>query len=458
MYNDLRVAVVGSGYVGTVVAASFAALGRDVIGVEVDEDKLRALRSGRLPFFESGLEKLLVSGLRSGHLRFTGDFEEALAPADVIFLCVGTPSLPDGSADIRAIAAAARSIGQHLRPGQVLVTKSTVPIGSGQWLSSIVEDALPRERRGDPQFAVVSNPEFLREGSAIEDFLYPDRVVLGSDEPWALDKVAELYRPIIEQSFEGGRPHLNPPLVKTSLATAETVKYAANAFLAMKISFANEIGNICDFVGADVTEVASAIGLDHRIGSPFLNAGVGWGGSCFGKDLASLVSTAEEYGYDAELLRAVIAINKRQRILVIEKLQRHLQTLRGRRVCFLGLAFKPGTDDLRDAPALDLAERLLTYHSLVTAHDPVVKEIPSLPAVRVFEDAYEAVERADAVVLTTEWTDYLGLDLQELRSRMRGDLLIDARNFFHPERVVEAGFRYESIGRPGAPAKTSLKS
>jgi nucleotide sugar dehydrogenase len=372
--------------------------------------------------------------------------------SDVVFLCVGTPSAADGRADMRAIEQAAHAMGSNLTHHHILVTKSTVPIGSGNWLASVVEEALPPEQRSDPPFAVVSNPEFLREGSAIEDFLYPDRVVLGSDDASALDAVADVYGPILMQNFDGGRPESRPPLVRTGLATAETVKYAANAFLAMKISFANEIANICEFVGADVIEVASAIGLDTRIGPEFLNAGAGWGGSCFGKDLASLVSTAEEYGYRASLLESVISVNRKQRALIVEKLQRHLKTMRGRRICFLGLAFKPGTDDLRDAPAIDLAERLIALHSSVAAHDPVVAEAPMVPSMSIYDDPYAAVSRADAVVLTTEWPEYLALDLEKVRERMRGSLIIDARNFFQAEAVARAGLHYECIGRPGSTA------
>jgi nucleotide sugar dehydrogenase len=451
-------AVIGSGYVGTVVAACFAALGRDVVGVEVDVEKLESLRMGNVPFYEAGLEDLVRRGIASGRLRFTDDFADAMGSSEVVFLCVGTPSAADGRADMRGIQRAAHEIGSHLDGHHILVTKSTVPIGSGNWLASVVEEALPPQRRTDPPFSVVSNPEFLREGSAIDDFLYPDRVVLGSDDPAALEVVAEVYEPILQQSFDGGRPDVRPPLVRTGLATAETVKYAANAFLAMKISFANEISNICEFVGADIIEVAAAIGLDSRIGSEFLNAGAGWGGSCFGKDLASLISTAEEYGYRANLLESVISVNRKQRSLIVEKLQRHLKTMRGRRICFLGLAFKPGTDDLRDSPAIDLAERLVSLHSSVAAHDPVVGEAPMLPSMTIYDDPYDAVTRADAVVLTTEWPEYLGLDLQRVRDCMRGRLVIDARNFFQPEAVARAGLNYESIGRPNLPAAATQHS
>ena len=443
-----RVSVVGSGYVGTVVAACFASLGHSVVGVEVDPRKLGDLAAGICPFFESGLEDLLRAGLRSERLRFTNDYADAMDASDVVFLCLGTPSLPDGRADMGAMEEAASSIAANLGHHHVLVTKSTVPIGSGNWLASVIEDALPSGEEPESLFSVVSNPEFLREGSAINDFLYPDRVVLGSDDPTAIETVAALYRPILEQSFANARPDLHPPLVRTKLTTAETVKYASNAFLATKISFVNEIANICELVGADITEVTTAMGLDERIGSLFLNAGVGWGGSCFGKDLSSLVSSAKEYGYHAGLLQAAIDVNDGQRRLVIDKLQSHLKTLRGQRIALLGLAFKPGTDDLRDAPAIDLAQRLVMLNAVVSAHDPVVQQAPGIDGyLRLASSPYEAAERADAVVLLTEWPEYLALDLDKLADEMRGNLFIDGRNLFNPEEMTAKGFHYEGIGR-----------
>ena len=444
------VAVIGTGYVGTVVAACLASVGRRTIGLEVDQRKLEILRRGRAPFFEPGLDALLGMCVQSGLLRFTSSVEEAMADSDVVFLCVGTPPAPDGGADMAYVAAAARSLGACLDRHHVLVTKSTVPIGSGRWLTSIIEDALPPGVDPDRAFSVVSNPEFLREGSAINDFLYPDRVVIGSDDASALDLVAEIYRPIVEQDFGSGRPDRRPPVVRTTLATAETVKYASNAFLATKISFINEIANICELVGADVSEVASALGLDTRIGPRFLHAGVGWGGSCFGKDLSALVTTAEQYGYDATLLRAAVAVNDRQRRQVVERLRHDLKIIQGRRIALLGLAFKPGTDDLRDAPAVDIATSLLRAGALVRAHDPLVTTVPACPDLVLAADPYAAAERADAVVLLTEWPDYLALDLPELRSRMRGDLVLDGRNLLDPRAVEAAGLRYQGIGRSQA--------
>ena len=442
------VAVVGSGYVGTVVAACMASVGHRTIGVEVDEAKLNELAAGRAPFYEPGLERLLSDQVASGRLTFTSNYAEALAEAGVVFLCVGTPSTEDGRSDMAFVEAAAHSIGLVIRPDHVLVTKSTVPIGSGNWLASLVEDA-HHEAGGDVgAVRIVSNPEFLREGSAIEDFLYPDRVVLGGSEPAAIDQVAELYRPILEQSFDEGRDDVVPELVVTDLPTAETIKYAANAFLATKISFINEIARMCDAVGASVTDVATAIGLDRRIGPSFLGAGVGWGGSCFRKDLSALSVTARDHGIVPAILDAVIATNDAQVGHVIQKLQRHLGILRGRRIALLGLAFKPGTDDLRDAPSLRLASQLIELGSKVKAFDPIVADV-EMSGLATATDAYQLAERADAVVLVTDWPEFVDIDLVKLAAAMRGNLLLDGRNALDPMAVEAAGLIYEGIGRRG---------
>jgi nucleotide sugar dehydrogenase len=422
------------------VAACLASVGHSVVGLEQDPGRLGKLRAGLPPVHEEGLDALLTEGMASGALRFTDDARDAVESSDVIFLCVGTPSGPDSRPDMSAVESAARAIASNSDGHHVVVTKSTVPIGSGRWLSTIMEQS-------GHELTVVSNPEFLREGVAVDDFLKPERVVLGSDDEDALDLVVEVYRPILEQSFPGGDPLRQPPLVRTGLATAETVKYTANAFLATKISFINEIAQICELVGADVREVAAAIGLDSRIGRKFLDAGVGWGGSCFGKDLAALIATAKEFGHESALLEAAVAVNVRQRSLVIEKLQRHLKVLRGRRVALLGLAFKPGTDDVRDAPALALAERLVDSLAMVTAYDPVVREVPSIPGLKIASDMYDAAEQADAVVLVTEWPEFAELDFGRLRSVMRGDLFLDARNMFDGPALAGSRLRYECIGR-----------
>jgi nucleotide sugar dehydrogenase len=446
-----RVAVIGSGYVGTVAASSFAALDRDVVVLEVDRAKLAALRSGRAPFFEEGVDAQIRCGFEAGRLRFTDDVRDAVRSSDFVFFCVGTPAGADGHAEIDALATAARAVAKTMDQPKVMVTKSTVPIGSGQWLRATIEDAMPASVRRSLSFSVVSNPEFLRQGSAVEDFMHPDRVVLGSDDPGAVERVADVYRPILEQSFEGGRRERLPELVRTSLASAETLKYASNSFLALKVSFVNEIANICDLTGADVSQVSHALGLDDRIGPRFLEAGVGWGGSCFGKDLGELIAMAADHGYDAKLLRAAREVNRWQRQLVVKKLRRRLRGLRGRRIGVLGLAFKPHTDDLRDAPAVEIVATLLRGGAKVAAHDPVVRMVPDLDELRIVEDPYDVAERADAVVLLTEWPDYLELELDALRDRMRGTLFVDGRNVFDPAKVEAAGLTYEGIGRSVLP-------
>jgi nucleotide sugar dehydrogenase len=441
-----RIAVIGSGYVGSVVAACLAHVGNEVIGVESDPAKLRELATGVAPFHEPGLDQLISGGLAKGTLRFTDDFGAAMDASDVVFVCVGTPPGPDGHPDMTAIEGVARSIAHNLNHHHVIVTKSTVPIGTGYWLASLIEDAIGERSRN--LISVVSNPEFLREGNAVQDYLHPDRVVLGSDDARALEIVTDVYRPILEQNIPGDSGHRDAvPLLKTRLTTAEMIKYASNAFLATKISFANEIARLCDFVDADITEVTAGMGLDARIGGRFLDAGLGWGGSCFGKDLAALISTAGEYGYHPKLLAGAVSVNDAQRQLVVDELLRNLKTLRGARVCLLGLAFKPDTDDLRDSPALDIACRLLAKGVFVSAYDPMVSSVPDVPAIRMMSDAFEAAAGADVIVLATEWPQFLSLDLPALRQRMRGDLFFDGRNDFDPDKVQRAGFRYVGIGR-----------
>lgn len=438
-----RIAVVGSGYVGTVVAASLAFVGHQVVALEMDTERVASLSRGDVPFYERDLEALVRVGLEQRRLLFTSDAADAIGGSDIVFLCVGTPPAPDGHVDTSALAAAAREIAAVLDAPKVIVTKSTVPIGSGHWLRTTIEDAMGAGAR--IAFSVVSNPEFLRQGSAVDDYLHPDRVVIGSDEPEALEQLVDLYQPILDQSFVGGRPSNRPALVRTNLSAAETVKYASNAFLALKISFVNELANICELVGADILDVTRAMGLDPRIGPRFLDAGIGWGGSCFGKDLGELIATAAEHDYDAQLLRATREVNCRQRAVVVRKLRSRLHGLRGQRIGLLGLAFKPGTDDLRDAPAVDIARALVDGGAVVVAHDPLVREVRGLD-VRVVDDPYAVGERADAVVLVTEWPEYRSLELNALRERMRGRLFVDGRNLFDPDKVAACGLVYEGVG------------
>jgi len=441
------VAVVGSGYVGTVVAACFARLGKTVVAVEADDARLAVLSQGQVPFHEPGLDQIVASAVAAGRLQPTGDIKRALDSAEIVFLCVGTPAGIKGGADMKGSELAARAIGAKADGHHILVVKSTVPVGSGRMIRAWCEAAATETGRTHPTFTIVSNPEFLREGSAVEDFLHPDRVVVGGEDECALDRVAELYRPVLEQNFAGAGHGRRPVLIRTTSATAEMIKYAANAFLATKVSFINEIANICDSIDADVVEVARGIGLDHRIGAGCLDAGLGWGGSCLGKDLAALISHAEEHGYEPELLRATLGVNVRQRSQVVERLRQGLGALTEKRVALLGLAFKPGTDDLRDAPAIGIAQELIDAGVTVTAYDPFVSGVPEVCGLRLAGSAYDAVERADAVVIATQWPEFMGLDFDKLRARMRGTMLLDGRNCVDAKAVGASGLSYQGTGR-----------
>lgn len=452
-----RICVIGNGYVGSVASACLAHIGHHVVGVEQDRERLERLQAGIAPFAEPGLTALLGSSLAAGRLEFTSDLAYGMDESDVCFVCVGTPPGADGLPDMSAMEAVAAAIASNLRHRHVIVTKSTVPIGTGRWLASTIVEHLGGYGSGDGLFSIVANPEFLREGTAVSDYLHPERVVLGSDDPQALQALAEIYQPILDQVIPGDTtPRAPVPLIRTDLATGEMSKYASNAFLATKISFANEIARLCDFVGADVDEVTAVMGLDSRIGGRFLDAGLGWGGSCFGKDLTALVSTAIEYGYHPRLIEASLAVNDAQRQLVVDELLRELRTLRGARVCVLGLAFKAGTGDLRDSPGLDVAERLVRRGAFVTAYDPIVSQLADGGEVRLAKDPYEAAAGADAVVLTTDAAEFAEIDLVRLRGQMSGDLLFDGRNLFDRKRLRSLGFRYLGIGRPrGGPTEGS---
>lgn len=453
MISPPRIGVIGSGYVGTVVAACFAALNHDVVGIESDRAKLKLLRDGHLPFHETGLAELLAAQVAEERLTFTDDIGAATDSCDVMFVCVGTPAGPDGHPDLTALESVARAIGASLTAPMVVVTKSTVPIGTNLWLRSVIEDGIANRRIEGVDVSIVSCPEFLRVGTAVDDFLYPDRVVIGSDRQDAIDLVADLYRPILEQEVPAGLgsgPKTTAPhLVTSSLGTAELIKYASNSFLAMKISFINELAQICDRVGADVTQVAHAMGMDHRISPLYLNAGLGWGGSCFGKDLTALATTAREHGFEPTLLQAIGTVNDYQRLEVVRKLQTHLGALRGKRIALLGLAFKPGTDDTRDSPAVGIARKLQQLGAVVTAHDPVVVDLPGVGGVRITADPLLAADRADAVVLVTEWPEYRTMDYAKLAEAMNGPLVIDGRNALDRDAVTAAGLEYEGIGRKG---------
>jgi len=452
----MKVSIIGTGYVGLTTGACLAFLGHKVVCIDTDTAKVDRLRAGTTPIYEPHLEELLAE---AGHnLQFTTEYADGIPGSNVIFIAVGTPPSPDGTPDLRYLCAAAEGIGQHFE-GEftVVVNKSTVPIGSGNWVDSILRESFERhhQRRALGQFSVASNPEFLREGTAIHDTLYPDRVVIGSDNPRSLETLYTLYRPILDQSFTA--PPFLPrpeevgavPLVSTDLASAELIKYAANAFLALKISYINEIGQLAAKVGADITQVARGIGLDARIGSRFLQAGLGWGGSCFGKDTSALVATAAEYSLEMPIVKAARDINRRQRELVVEKLLGELRILKGRTIGILGLAFKPNTDDLRDAPAVEIARKLLDRGAKVKLHDPIAMERFRIeqPALASFCCATpeEVADSSDALVLVTEWPHYLEMDWSKLAGMMRTPLILDGRHVLDSARLTRAGFRYLAL-------------
>src|SRR5579862_5894917 len=452
----MRVTVIGTGYVGAVTGACLSYLGHRVTCVDVDAEKIARLQRGEIPIYEPGLADLMELAASHGGLDFSTELKSAVVASDVIFIAVGTPSLPTGEANLGYLESAARNIGAAMDASRrrVVVNKSTVPVGSGNLVEALIREGV-RERA--IHFTVASNPEFLREGCAIADSLYPDRIVLGAEEE-CMHVLQELYRPLFEQRFDAPAFLPRPadmgevPVVTTTLTSAEMIKYAANAFLAVKIGFANEIANICERVGAEAPEVMAGIGLDARIGARFLNPGLGWGGSCFGKDVQSLMHTAREYGYQSRLLEAALEVNRAQRQLVIQKLQEKLYILKGRTIGLLGLAFKPETDDLRDAPSLQVAAKLLQMGVRVNVYDPVA--MPACrelhPALRVHycDSPEEAAEEADALVLVTEWKQFGALDLREVAKRMARAILVDGRNLFDPEAARQAGFDYSGVGRP----------
>ncbi|MCL4401604.1 MAG: UDP-glucose/GDP-mannose dehydrogenase family protein [Acidobacteria bacterium] len=458
----MRVTVIGTGYVGTVTGACLSYLGHRVTCVDTDAAKIATLRSGAVPIYEPHLSELLQRARAHGGIDFTTDLAQAAAESDVIFIAVGTPPKPSGEADLTYLEAAARRIGAAMDNGRfrVVVNKSTVPVGSGNLVESLVREGIRESNPSglkDIRFGVASNPEFLREGCAIADSLYPERIVLGAEEEGTLAILRELYGPLLNQRFEAPpfspRPAglTNVPLVATTLTSAEMIKYAANAFLAMKIGFANEMANICERVGAEATEVMQGIGLDSRIGSRFLNAGLGWGGSCFGKDIQSLLHTAREDRYPAHLLMATLEVNRAQREVVIQKLQEKLFILKGRTIGLLGLAFKPDTDDVRDAPSVQIAEQLLKMGAHVKAYDPIAMSAceqchPALK-IRYCESPLELAAEADALVLVTEWKEFSTLELAELARCMSRPVLVDGRNFLDPDAAARAGFDYCGVGR-----------
>lgn len=462
----MRVCVIGTGYVGLVTGTCLAHIGHHVICVDNNEEKIKLMKAGQSPIFEPGLSEIMQSASQSGNLEFTSDLAAGVAHGDILFIAVGTPPLPTGESDTRYVEAVARGIGAHLDGEyKVIVNKSTVPIGSGDWVRMIVLEGLGERQKAKVgegeasneevaaksgvQFDVVSNPEFLREGSAVYDTFNPDRIVLGSNSQRGIDMMVQLYTPIIERKFADDMSLPPVPVVVTDISSAEMIKYAANAFLATKISFINEVANICDRVGADVVQIAKGIGLDSRIGGKFLQAGIGWGGSCFPKDVSALIHTANDYGYDAHLLKAAVEVNDRQRTIAIEKLQQVLKILKGKTVGLLGLTFKPDTDDLRDAPALNLIENLNRLGTKVKAYDPIVSQTGmrhGLSGVLVETDPERLADGCDALVLVTDWQQFRTLDYAKMAKLMNHPVMIDGRNFLDKKVLEAAGFHYVGIG------------
>ncbi len=430
----MKVTVVGAGYVGLVTGATLAERGHDVTCVDSDLPKVRMLEAGGVPIHEPGLPELLAGVRKSGRLGFGADVAAAAGGAEVVMMTVGTPTDPQGKADLSSVEAAARTIATGLRDYAVVVEKSTVPVRTGERVRRTME----RNVRPGVEFDVASNPEFLREGTAVEDARKPSRIVLGVPNGRAEKVLRRLY-----EGFES-------PILVTNVETAEMIKHASNAFLATKISFVNAVSRLCEKSGANVEEVARGMGLDPRIGAQFLRAGVGYGGSCFAKDLEAFAEIASQLGYEFRLLREVQAVNREQRAHVVELLRQELWVLREKRVTLLGLAFKPDTDDVRDAPSLDVAQRLRAEGAIVRAHDPVAgaKAKAMLPDPDLAADPYAAADGADAVVLVTEWPAYKGLDFMRLRKVMRQPVIVDARNLWDPSAARAAGFHYRSIGRP----------
>lgn len=437
-----NICMIGTGYVGLVTGTCFADLGNNVTCVDIIEEKITLLKQGKLPIYEPGLDKKVQYNVQAGRLHFTTSYREGLAHCDFVFIAVNTPSgSAQGGADMRYVESAARNIAQELDHDAVIINKSTVPIGSGDLVARIVRNNLAHQNIA---FSVVSNPEFLREGSALQDFQKPDRVVLGSSDPEAARKVAALYL------------ELRAPIVITDLYTAEMIKYASNAFLATKISFINEVARICELLGADVKEVAAGMGYDKRIGRSFLNAGLGYGGSCFPKDVRALVHMAAEAGLHPQLLQSVMDINKDQRYLVTSKLATLLGDLSGCTIGILGLAFKPDTDDMREAPAIDIIHWVVQQGARVRVYDPAAmqtgkvaleQEEIHLDMVTFCKDPYQTAQDVDALVIVTEWNEFLALDFQRIRDGMHRPVLIDGRNLYEPAEMQRLGFIYQSIGR-----------
>ncbi|MEI6513216.1 MAG: UDP-glucose/GDP-mannose dehydrogenase family protein [bacterium] len=429
----MNICVIGTGYVGLVTGVVFADLGNDVICVDKDEKKIELLKAGKSPIYEPGVEELIERGIEEGRLVFSTDINESIKRSEVVFIAVGTPSLPSGESDLSQVEEVAKSIALSLNGYKIIVNKSTVPVGSG----NNVRDLILKYRNGKNDFDVVSNPEFLREGQAVYDTLHPDRIVIGATNHSAALKIVELYAP------------LERPMLMTDLASAELIKYASNCFLALKISYINALSQLCESVNADIALVAKGMGADSRIGPSFLQAGLGYGGSCLPKDVAALIATSQRFGCDASMLKAVQVINTEQPKHFVDKIKKALGGLDGKTIAVLGLSFKPNTDDLREAKSIEIIRYLLSEKALVKAYDPAAMENFKRfhPTITYANSPYDAAQDADAVVLITEWNEFKQLNLDRLRSVVKQPYLFDGRNIYDPTRVRRSGFCYEGVGR-----------
>jgi len=432
----MHIAVIGTGYVGLVTGACFAEFGVDVTCVDVDVTKIEKLEKGIIPIYEPGLDTLVEKNVKAGRLHFTTEIRPAVEQSQVVFLAVGTPPQADGTPDMSYYRQAAKDVAEAINGYKVLVTKSTVPIGTGKWLYQFVSENL----KEPTEFGVASNPEFLREGAAIDDFMRPDRVVIGSDQKRAIEVMKELYRPLYI---------IETPIVITSLEAAELIKYAANAFLATKITFINEVANLCDAIGCDVHDVAKGMGMDNRIGRKFLHPGPGYGGSCFPKDTRALTTVADQFGVETRIVDAVIEANERQRDAMIPKIEKLVGDISGKRIGILGLSFKPETDDMRESPAIDIIKSILDKGGTVKAFDPVAMDEAKhyLNGIEYAHDEYDAIEGADALVIVTEWNQFRALDMERVKSLLNAPKVADLRNVYEPEDMRQLGFEYIGVGR-----------
>lgn len=430
----MDIAIVGTGYVGLVLGASLANLGNYVICVDINKKKIDTLKNGEIPIFEPGLQELVEINMRSNRLKFSTDINHAIKSSKIIFLAVGTPPNKFHEADLSAVKAVSETIANNINGYKIIVTKSTVPVGTAETIKKIISS------KYNGEFDVASNPEFLREGKAIRDFNVPDRIVIGVESNKAKKVLYELYKPL---------ERISSPIMITTLKSAELIKYASNAFLATKISFINEISRLCEVVGADVKEVSKGVGLDKRIGSKFLQAGLGYGGSCFPKDIKALIATGKEYHIDLKIIEATEKVNQKQRLSIIEKLENILGTLKNKKIAIWGLAFKPGTDDIREAVSIYIIKKLLGEEANISAYDPVsMKNCKKIVSnIYYANDPYEATKDADALLLLTEWDQFRSPDFEKLKTLMKGHNLIDGRNIYDPEYVKSRGFKYVGIGR-----------